>query len=104
MGRLSKAFNFLCQLIRNNNTSAGNSTNLRSTDLKSATWEIKGDLKEIEKYIVYFTSKLRTLLQEPKEKSDQLIDEEIDGLVEKFTVFSNSLDTFIKTVEGISNE
>lgn len=101
---VEEAFNFLCQLIRNNNTSAGNSTNLRSTDLKSATWEIKGDLKEIEKYIVYFTSKLRTLLQEPKEKSDQLIDEEIDGLVEKFTVFSNSLDTFIKTVEGISNE
>ena len=29
-------------------------------------------------------------------KSDQLIDEEIDELVEKFTVFTNTLDTFIK--------
>lgn len=100
---IEEAFNFLCQLIRNNNTPARNNTNLYSTDLRSATWEIKGDIEEIGKYIGEFTNKVRGFLQEPKEKSDQLIDEEIDELVEKFTVFTNTLDTFIKTVEGAKN-
>ena len=100
---VEEAFNFLCQLIRNNNMPARNNSNLYSTELRGATWEIKGDIEEIEKYIGEFTHKVRGFLQEPKEKSDQLIDEEIDELVEKFTVFTNTLDTFIKTVEGAKN-
>lgn len=100
---IEEAFNFLCQLIRNNSTSVGNNANLYSTDLRSATWEIKGDIEEIGKYISEFTSKVRGFLQESKEKSDQLIDEEIDELIEKFTVFTNSLNTFIKTVEDTNN-
>jgi len=100
---IEEAFEFLCKLIRNNNSAGGNNTNLYSTDLRSATWEIKGDSEEIEKYVAEFTAKIRGFLQEPKEKSDKLIDEEIDELVEKFTVFTNALNTFIKTVEGTSN-
>lgn len=97
-----EAFNYLCQLI-SNNASTSNVSNLYSIDLRGATWEFKGEIDTIRAYMDEFNEKIHNFLQEPKEKSDQSIDEEVDELMEKFTVFSNALDVFIKTVEGVTN-
>lgn len=99
---IQEAFNYLCELI-SNNTSTSNVSNLHSIDLRAATLEFKGEIDIIKTYMNDFNEKIHDFLQEPKEESDQSVNEELDELMEKFTVFSNALDTFIKTVEGVIN-
>lgn len=96
-----EAFEYLCQLIRTKNTSI-NDKDLHSTDLRSAIWEIRGDSDNFFQYINDFASRTRNALQELK-TTTQVIDEDIDVLLEKTAVFSNAIDTFIKTVEGTKN-